>query len=86
MLPGLIVISVEPDPETFVPVTLIVSTVESSDDFLIKILPLSASTTSEKVKTILSFTPTLDAPSDGEEEESVGAVLFISKAVDNEYS
>ena len=76
MVSGLIVISVEPDPETFELVTLIVSTVESSEDFLIKILPLSASTASEKVRTILSFTPTFDAPSDGEDEESVGAVLI----------
>ena len=67
---------VEPDPETFDPVTSIVSTIESSDDFLITIFPLSASTASLKVRTILSFTPTFDAPSAGEEEDRVGTVTI----------
>ena len=57
-----------------------------SDDFLIIILPLSASTTSEKVRTILSFIPTLDAPSEGEAEDNVGAVLISSKLVVKVYS
>jgi len=47
-----------------------VSIVESSDDFLITILPVSASTASEKVKTILSLPPNPVEPSLGEEEES----------------
>ena len=86
MLEGLIVIMVEPEPDTNPPATLIVSTVELSDDFLINIFPLSASTASENVKTILSFTPTLVAPSLGEEEDRVGAVLINSKPVVNVYS
>ncbi len=40
-LEGLIVIVVDPEPDTKPPVTSIVSTVESSDDFLINIFPLS---------------------------------------------
>ena len=54
MVEGLIVIVVDPEPDTNSPVTSMVSTVESSDDFLITIFPLSASTASENVKTILS--------------------------------
>ena len=80
------VISVVPVPVTNEPVTSMVSTVESSDDFLMTIFPLSASTASEKVKTILSSTPTLVAPSEGEEEDRVGAVLINSKPVDKVYS
>ena len=52
-----------------------VSTVESSDDFLMVIFPLSASTASLKVSTILSFTPTPVAPSAGEEEDKVGSPI-----------
>ena len=85
MLDGLIVIVVDPEPETFAPVTSMVSTVESPDDFLINIFPLSASTASENVKTILSFTPTLVAPSLGEEDDRVG-VVSISKPEVNVYS
>ena len=81
MVEGLIVIVVDPEPDTNPPVTSIVSTVESSDDFLITIFPLSASTASENVKTILSSTPTLVAPSLGEEEDKVGAVLVVKLSV-----
>ena len=68
------------------PVTSKVSTVESSDDFLMTILPLSTSTASLKVSTILASTATPVAPSEGEEEDRVGAVLINSKPVDTVYS
>ena len=63
-----------PVPVTFEPVTSIVSTVESSDDFLITILPLSTSTASLKVSTILASTATPVAPSVGVDEDRVGAL------------
>ena len=72
MVDGSIVISVEPVPDTFMPVTSIVSTVVLSDDFLIVILPLSTSTASEKVSTRLASASIPVAPSDGDEEDNVG--------------
>ena len=51
-----------------------VSTVELSDVFLMTILPLSRSTASLKVSTILASTATPVAPSAGVEEDSVGAI------------
>ena len=68
------VISVVPVPVTFEPVTSMVSTVELSDDFLIVILPLSTSTASLNVNTILASTATPVAPSVGTEEDRVGAL------------
>ena len=65
MVDGLIVISVVPVPVTNEPVTSMVSTVESSDDFLMTIFPLSASTASEKVKTILCRTTTYSRSGSG---------------------
>ena len=67
------VIVVVPVPATNVLVTSILSTVELSEDFLIVILPLSTSTASLKVSTILASTATPVALSDGVEEERVGA-------------
>ena len=72
---GLTVICEDPDPDTFPPVTSIVSTVLSSDVFLIVISPLSTSTLSSKFKTIFAFTSTAVALSAGDDEERVGAVV-----------
>ena len=69
------VICVPPLPLTLAPVTSIVSMVLSSDVFLIVILPLSASTSSLKFKTIFALTATLVALSAGVEDERVGAVV-----------
>ena len=63
-----------PVPVTLEPVTSMVSTVELSDDFLIVILPLSTSTASLKVSTILASTAIPVAPSVGIEEDRVGAL------------
>ena len=70
------VISVVPVPVTLEPVTSMVSTVELSDDFLIVILPLSTSTASLKVRTILAVLTIPVAPSAGAEEDRVG-IVFI---------
>ena len=75
-----------PEPVTWPPVTSIVSTVELSDVFFIVIFPLSASTLSLKLRTIVESTATLVALSAGTDELSVGTVLIISKAVVKEYS
>ena len=61
-----------PLPVTKPLVTSMLSTVELSEDFLIVILPLSTSTASLKVSTILASTATPVALSDGVEEERVG--------------
>jgi hypothetical protein len=53
-----------------------VSTVELSDVFLMTILPLSRSTASLKVRTILAVPTTPVAPSVGDEEDRVG-IVFI---------
>ena len=66
------VIWLVPLPVTKPLVTSILSTVELSEDFLIVILPLSTSTASLKVSTILASTATPVALSDGVEEERVG--------------
>jgi len=63
-----------PDPATKPEVTPIVATVVLSEVFLMVILPLSASTASEKFNTMFAFTATLVALSAGVEDESVGAV------------
>ena len=55
----------EPDPVTLPPVTSIVSTVESSDVFLIVIFPVSASTLSAKFKTMFASIATPVALSEG---------------------
>ena len=65
------VISVVPVPVTKPLVTSMVSTVESSEDFLIVMLPLSTSTASLKVSTILASTATPVTPSEGVEEDRV---------------
>ena len=57
------------------PVTPIVSTVELSNDFLMVILPLSASTASSKFRMILSLTPKPVALSVGVEDERVGFTI-----------
>ena len=49
--------------------------VESSDVFLIKILPLSTSTASLNVSTILAVDETPVAPSAGDEEDRVAAAF-----------
>ena len=54
------------------PVTSIVSIVESSDVFLIVILPLSASTFSLKFNTMFEVTLTPVALSAGVEDDKVG--------------
>ena len=77
---GLMVISVVPVPVTKPLVTSMVSTVESSDDFLIVILPLSTSTASLKVRTILASTATPVAPSAGDDEDRVGLVVSVKSA------
>ena len=71
-----IVISVVPVPETFDPVISIVSKTESSDEFFITTFPLSTSTISLNVSTILSLTPTPVAPSAGEQEDNVGSAFI----------
>ena len=53
--------------------TSIVSTVESSDDFLIVILPFSTSTASEKLRTMLLSTAIAVELSEGVELLKVGA-------------
>ena len=55
-------------------VTLMLSTVESSDDFLSVILPLSTSTASSNVSTILASTAIPVASSAGVDEDRVGAL------------
>ena len=70
----------EPDPVTLLPVTSIVSTVESSDVFLIVIFPVSASTLSLKFRTMFESTATPVALSEGVEELNVGKVLEIAKS------
>ena len=69
------VISVLPLPLTKFPVTSIVSIVLLSEVFLIVILPVSASTASSNVKTILASTATSVALSDGEEDDNEGLLL-----------
>ena len=71
---GLIVIWVEPVPVTWLLVTSIVSTTESSDALYMTTLPVSTSTASEKLRTILLVVATAVASSAGENEEIVGAV------------
>ena len=66
-----------PDPETLSPVTSILSTVESSEHFLIfiRLFPLlSASTASEKVRVILPSTSIPVASSVGEDDVNIGAM------------
>jgi len=75
---------VVPVPVTKPLVTSMVSTVESSDDFLITILPLSTSTASLKVSTILASTATPVAPSVGVEEDRVGLVVSVLAALSNQ--
>ena len=74
---GLIVIVFVPVPLTFELPTAMVSMVELSEVFLIVILPLSTSTTSLKVRTILALTPTPVALSAGAEDDKAGTVLVI---------
>ena len=62
-------------PVTWPPVTSIVSTIEPSDVLLMKILPVSTSTSSEKLRTILLATATAVALSAGEELLKVGATI-----------
>ena len=65
---------VVPVPVTKSLVTSMVAMVESSDVFLMVMLPDSTSTASLKVSTMLLSTPTLVALSAGDEEDSVGQV------------
>ena len=71
------VICVVPVPVTWPLVTSMVSIVELSDVFLIVILPLSTSTASEKLRTILPPTATAVALSAGVELLRVGAVVSV---------
>ena len=72
-------------PVTLEPVTSMASIVESSDVFLMVILPLSTSTASLKVRTILASTAIPVEPSTGVEEDRVGtpisAVVKLSAVV-----
>ena len=76
----MIVIVVVPVPVTLLEVTLIVSRTESSDDFLMVILPVSTSTALEKVSTMLAFTATSESPSEGDDDDSVGAIDSVVKS------
>ena len=60
-------------------VTLIVSTTASPDVFLIVIFPLSVSTFSLKLRTIVASSATLGALSAGTDEVNVGIVLAVVK-------
>ena len=64
-----------PFPVTWLLVTVMLSTVLSSEVFLIVILPLSVSTVSLKVRTMFASTATLVALSAGVDELRVGAVV-----------
>ena len=66
-------ICVVPDPVTWLLVTSMLSTTESSDVLQITILPLSASTTSEKFRTILLSSAIAIASSAGLELVNVGS-------------
>ena len=70
---------VVPVPVTKSLVTSMVAMVESSDVFLMVMLPDSTSTASLKVSTMLLSTPTLVALSAGDEEDSVGSVPAVVK-------
>ena len=61
------------------PVTSIVSTVESSDVFLIVIFPLSTLTFSLKLRTIFALSATPVASSAGTDELNVGIVFTVVK-------
>ena len=67
-------IAVVPDPDTKSLVTSIVSTVESSENFLIVIFPVSTSTASEKLRTISLVVAISFESSAGLELLRVGAV------------
>ena len=73
------VICVVPVPVILESVTAMASIVELSEVFLMVILPLSTSTASLKLSTILASTATAVALSAGAEEDSVG--LAISAVV-----
>ena len=75
MVAGFMVIWLEPEPVTLLPVTLIVSIVESSDVFFIVIFPVSASTLSLKFRTIFASMATAVALSAGVDELRVGLLL-----------
>ena len=69
-------VTVEPEIETCVEsVIAIASPVLLSDSFLIVMLPVPATTVSEKVRTRLEPTATAVASSPGEEEETAGGVV-----------
>ena len=65
----------DPDPDTFAPVTSIVSNVLSSDFFLIVIFPVSTTTLSLKFRTIFESTATSVALLAGDDDDKVGSVL-----------
>ena len=72
---GLTVIVLVPPPVTWPEVTSIVSTVESSNTFLIVMLPVPAETISEKVMIRLVSTRTSIELSAGESVWRVGGVV-----------
>ena len=77
---GVIVIWDDPDPVTWLLVTLIVSTVALPVVFLIVIVPpLSASTFSLKLRTIVELSATPVASSSGTDEVNVGIVFTVVK-------
>ena len=84
LLVGLTVIVVVPVPVTKPPVTSIVSTVLSSDVFLMVILPVSTSTASSKVKTMFEPTVTPVASSVGVDDDKLGAVESSTAKVTEE--
>ena len=77
-------IEVVPDPDTNSLVTSIVSTVESSEDFLMVIFPVLTSTASEKLRTISLVVVTSVESSAGVELLKVGEVssAVVNKNVD----
>ena len=74
---GVTVICEDPEPETWPLVTSIVSTVELSDVFFIVMFPVSASTFSLKLRTIVELSATLVALSAGTDELSVALHLQL---------
>ena len=75
---------VVPDPVTRLLVTSIVSTTELSEVLYKTILPVSTSTASENVNTILLLLATAIASSAGDELTKIGAITSPEVVNDNE--
>ena len=75
-------VTVELETFTALPVTLMVSTVELSDNFLMVMLPsVIAWTVSEKCMTKLAVVKTAVAPSEGDKLQIVGARVSTSVVI-----